>query len=213
MSSKLAKIRSKRAKGGRPRKPNVERYPSGKIKPFETEKEMQSVAIEARRRVHGLKGLSENELKADHVGYVLGRIFLDGKISKDMLEAGNEYALAISRYHRLTGIPFPSARAQSLFSIKGHDGETTESEATRARDASNKMMRLQGILLQCVDGPQVRTTIHNCVVLDLDHLRDMPPQQMLWLKRGLLALRDSGVLPNHTKSVMATDIQSLEMRA
>jgi hypothetical protein len=213
MASKAAKLRAKRStsKSGRPRKENMERFPSGKIKPFETEKENQSVAIEARRRIHGLQDMSDTEVKSDHVGYTLGRIYLDGKISKDQLEAGNEFALAIARYHRLTGIPFPSARAQSLFSIKGHDGEVSESMAKSARDASNKMMALQGVLLQCVDGPQVRTTVINVAVMDLDHLRDMPAQQNLWLRRGLSALRDSGILPNHNRN--ATDITRLEVSA
>jgi hypothetical protein len=206
MASRAEKLRSKRASrsAGRPRKENVERFPSGKIKPFETEKETQSVAIEARRRVHGLQDRSDAEVKSDYAGYVLGRIFLDGKISKDLLEAGNEYALAIARYHRLTGIAFPSARAQSLFSIKGHDGEVTANMAQRARESSLKMMKLHGVLLQCADGPQVRSTVHSVAVMDLDHLRDMPAQQILFLRRGLIALKDSGILPNHGKS--ATDI-------
>jgi hypothetical protein len=132
-------------------------------------------------------------------GYVLGVLRLDGKISDEQLEIGNEYALAISRYHSLTGIPFPSARAQSLFSIKGHDGEVSSALADRARNASNLMMRLQGVLLQCVDGPQVRQTINNVTVMSYEHLRTMPPQQLLWLKRGLNALIDSGLLPNHNR--------------
>jgi hypothetical protein len=150
--------------------------------------------------------------KDPRAGYVLGVLFLDGKITEDQLAAGDEYALAIARYHSLTGIQFPSARAQSLFSIKGHDGEVSQNMAQRAREASLKMMALHGVLLQCVDGPQVRSTIHNCAVLDLDHLRDMPAQQMLYLRRGLNALRDSGILPNHNRND-TTDIVKSEVFA
>jgi hypothetical protein len=39
----------------------------------------------------------------------------------------------------------------------------------------------------------------------------MPAQQNLWLRRGLSALRDSGILPNHNRN--ATDITRLEVSA
>lgn len=189
MASKAAKLRLKRTQAaGRPRKPDVERYPSGKIKPFETEKDTMSVALIARGRIHGMNDDSP------HAGYVLGRIYLDGKISKEQLDAGNEYAEIMARYYRTVGIPAPSPRAQSLFSIRGHDGEVSESLAARARAASNAMMEVQGLLLRCVDGGQVKSTVHNVTVMDDDHLRGMPPQQMLWLRRGLQSLHDRKVL-------------------
>lgn len=190
MAAKAQKLRAKRAlrSAGRPRKEGVDRYPGGKIKPFETEKENMSVAMDARRRIHGMKAANDDTVKDRLAGYTLGRIFMDGKISREQLDAGDEYAEAMARYHRLVGIPFPSARAQSLFSIKGHDGEVSEDLASRARKATNKMMELHGVLLRCIDGPQVKTTIHNVAVMDLDHLRSMPDQQMLWLRRGLSAL-------------------------
>lgn len=186
MAAKAQKLRIKRAlrTAGRPRKENVERFPGGKIKPFETEKENMSVVIDARKRMHGANMNVESPL----AGYTLGRIFLDGKITEEQRQAGDEYAEIIARYHRLVGIPFPSPRAQSLFSIKGHDGEVTADMASRARSATNKMMELHGVLLSCVDGPQVRSTIHSVTVMDLEHLRGMPDQQMLWLRRGLSAL-------------------------
>lgn len=196
--SKAERLRRKRAiqGAGRPKKEGVERYPSGKIKPFETEKETKSVAIEARKRIHG----ANMNVESEFAGYTLGRIFLDGKITEEQRKAGDEYAETMARYHRLVGIPFPSARAQSLFSIKGHDGEVTESMADRARRATNKMMELQGVLLKCQDGPQVRATIQNVAVMDLDHLRMMPDQQMLWLKRGLNALNKHKQLQAESKS-------------
>jgi hypothetical protein len=201
MASKLQKPRVKRrSNAGRPPKQDVERYPGGKIKPSETEREAISTVITARKRMNGWNdNVPDSMAKDARAGYVLGVLRLDGKIDDDQLEVGNEYALAISRYHSLTGIPFPSARAQSLFSIKGHDGEVSAARADRARNASNLMMRLQGVLLQCVDGPQVRQTINNVTVMSYDHLRTMPPQQLLWLRRGLNALSDSGLLPNHNR--------------
>jgi hypothetical protein len=207
MASRAEKLRSKRASRsvGRPRKEGVDRYPSGDIKRHETEKDVLSVALEARQRIHGL---SENNALA---GYTLGRMFLDGAINEEQRKAGDDYAEIISRYHRLVGIPYPSARAQSLFTVKGHDGEVTESLAKRARDASNRMMEVEGILLRCVDGPQVKGTVYNLCVMDYDHLRGMAPQQLLWLKRGLNALLKSKELREKGKSVMSWDIPFSEL--
>ncbi|WEA60941.1 hypothetical protein PO860_03445 [Rhizobium sp. BJ04] len=192
MGGKAAKAKTGRAnKGaGRPRKANVERFPCGKIKPFETEKDNISVAISARRRIHGFgRTVDDETVKSPFAGYTLGRMFLDGLITAEQRQAGDDYAEAIARYHKTTGIPAPSPRAQSLFAVKGHEGEVTETIADRARKASNRMMALQGILLRCPDGPQVRSMVYNVTVMDYEHLRQMPPQQLLWLRRGLTALR------------------------
>jgi hypothetical protein len=190
MGGKALKTRSKGNKGaGRPRKEGLERYPSGDIKRSETQKEVMSVVIEARRRIDGWSEKTTDEaVKSPFAGYTLGRVFLDGRITEDQRKAGDEYAEIISRYHRLTGIPFPSARAQSLFAVKGHDGEQSESVTTKARNASNAMMEVIGVLLRCDDGPQVRALVHNLTVMDYEHLRGMGEQQMLWLRRGLTAL-------------------------
>ncbi|PCK83609.1 hypothetical protein CPT32_28205 [Rhizobium sophoriradicis] len=194
MGGKATKVKTQRAnKGaGRPRKTNVERFPCGKIKPFETEKDNVSVAVAARRRIHGFNRTVDDEtVRSPYAGYTLGRMFLDGVITDEQRQAGDDYAEAMARYHKTTGIPAPSPRAQSLFAVKGHEGEVTESLAERARKASNRMMALQAILLACEDGPQVKSTVYNVAVMDYDHLRHMPPQQVLWLRRGLIALRKS----------------------
>lgn len=186
MASKAAKLKQKRISRGRPRKEGAERHPCGKIKQDwskrESEKEAMSVAMVARGKIHGL---NQNNALA---GYTLGRIFLDGNITQHQLEAGNEYAEDMARYYRLTGIPFPSARAQSIGGVRGSDGEISESRAMAARRASNRMMELEGILLRCEDGPQVRSTVKSVCLMDIEGLRTMPERQMLWLRRGLEAL-------------------------
>lgn len=213
MGGKALKTRSKGNKGaGRPRKQGVERYPSGDIKRSETQKEAMSVAIEARRRIDGWGDkVSDDAVKSPFAGYTLGRIFLDGRITEEQRKAGDEYAEIISRYHKLTGIPFPSARAQSLFSVKGHDGEQSESVTEKARKATNAMMEVIGILLRCDDGPQVRALVHNLTVMDYEHLRGMGDQQLLWLKRGLNALAKRKDLRRPGKSDNRWDIVSLAM--
>jgi len=208
MGGKATKVKRPANKGaGRPRKQNVERYPSGDIKRSETQKEVMSVAIDARRRVDGWGDkVSDDTVKSQFAGYTLGRIFLDGRITEEQRKAGDEYAEIHARYRRLVGLPAPSARAQSLFSIKGHEGDQTESITQKARKARNAMMEVEGILLQCVDGPQVKQTVFNTSVMDYEHLRGMNDQQLLWLKRGLKALADRRQLPNHNKSVIGWDI-------
>lgn len=193
MTSKAAKLKSHRIKqrqyAGRPAKEGVDRYPSGQIKHAEREKEVRAVAIEARQRVY-FKGkeVSNDMVASQFAGYTLGRMFLDGRITECEREAGDAYATQMVRYYGLTGISFPSARAQSLFSIKGFDGETTSERARMAREASNRMMALEGTLLRLEDGPRVKTTIYNTCLLDLEIMRTMPDAQLLWLKRGLKEL-------------------------
>lgn len=214
MGGKASKIKVKRTNGaGRPRKEG-ERYASGDIKRSETQKEVMSVVIEARRRIDGWSDkVTDDTVKSPFAGYTLGRVFLDGRITEDQRKAGDEYAEIISRYHRLTGIPFPSARAQSLFSVKGHDGEQSESVTTKARNASNAMMEVIGVLLRCDDGPQVRALVHNLTVMDYEHLRSMGEQQMLWLRRGLSALSKRKDLRQVGKSDNRWDIASSESAA
>ncbi|MEK1930400.1 MAG: hypothetical protein AAAC47_11565 [Pararhizobium sp.] len=207
MGGKALKTRSKGNKGaGRPRKEG-ERYPSGDLKRSETAREVMSVAIEARRRIDGWsKETPDEKVKDQRAGYVLGRMRLDGSITEEQLKAGDEYAEIMARYYRMVGIPFPSARAQSLFSIKGHDGDETQSVTDRARRASNSMMEITGLLLRCEDGPQVKQMVHNTAVMSYDHLRGMGSQQLLWLRRGLDAIAKRKDLRQSANQVMEVGI-------
>ena len=49
-------------------------------------------------------------------------------------------------------------------------------------------MRLEGLLLGCEEGRQVKATVFNVCVMDYEGLRMMPEAQLDWLKRGLNAL-------------------------
>lgn len=165
---------------GRPRLPG-ERYASGDLKRSETEKQIKSVAIEAAFRVHGI----ETDGKDGYHGYTLGRMFLDGKVTLPELEAGNWFCEQIARYHSLTGVPFPSARAQDLFAVRGEAGEVSQSRSEAARRAKEMHSALQVALVQCERGAQVRTTVYNVCVMDVEGLRMMPAHQVEMLKTGL----------------------------
>lgn len=184
MVSKAQKLRIKRrSSAGRPKKEGVERFPSGKIKPSETERETKAAALWGRMNVHKLDTSSEL------AGYTLGRIFLDGKITEEERKAGEYYADCVARYYSSVGIPHPCPRAQNFGSIRGHDGEVSESQQTRARRASNVMMALEGLLLGLPSGRQVKSTVFNVTIMDYEYMREMPPSQLLWLREGLRALR------------------------
>ena len=191
MSSKAERLRSKRIKQGRPRKEGVPRHPCGQInKKFareETERAAKEVVMTGRINVHQLHGRTEKDI-AEFGGYTAGRLFLDGKISKQQLEAGNEYAAVAYRYCTAVGIPMPTARAQELGRVRGYSGEETETAQRRATRATNDMMRLVGVLASCAEGPQVKSTVHNLFVMDDEALRLMPERQMEWLRRGLNSL-------------------------
>lgn len=183
MTSKAERLRAKRStRAGRPRKEGAERHPCGKIKTDWTEKENKVVALDARKRIHKLDDSGQL------AGYTLGRIFLDGNITEEERKAGDEYAEQIARYYRLTGISFPSPRAQDINRLAGDDGDVSEDRANRARAASNRFMALEGLLLSQTDGPQVKQTVFNVCILDIEGLRKMPDRQMRWLRRGLRAL-------------------------
>jgi len=184
MVSQAERLRSKRIKqrqyAGRPPKEGVERYPSGQIKHSEREKEVREVAIEALGRVHNL-----NYHASGYAGYVLGRLFLDGRITEWEREAGDEYANWMARFYGLVGYQFPSARAHSLFSISGFGAETSSERARMAREMSTKAQLLEGILLKRAYGPQIKSTVYNTCMLDLEIMRTMPDAQLSWLKTGL----------------------------
>lgn len=197
MASMAEKLRARRAasKAGRPKKRDAERYPSGQIKKAWTEKEAKSVVIEARARIHGLSGTD----KIAEAGYTAGRMWIDGSITKEELDAGNEYCGVVNRYYRAIGAPFPSARAQSLGRVKGFDGDEPLDMADKVRHATNRMMFIEGLLLQCGEGPQVKTTVHNLFIMDYEMMRFMHPTQLRWLKTGLDALKSHFNLSKSTE--------------
>ncbi len=195
-----SKAAKRAARRGRPRRSNVARTPSGQISRSAGQREanenviMQTV-LEQRRRNHGLK---QTQAKRAEAGYVLGRIYLDDQLGEHRqanslarvrLEAGNRYAEDVARYFGLTGIPFPSARAQNLFAVRGHLGEDSSSRSAATRAAANRMMDLEGCLLGCHwQGRQVATTIRNVCVIDIEEARGWPEHMMEWLRIGLDAL-------------------------
>jgi hypothetical protein len=199
------KALKRKRKGGRPRNHDAERYPGGQIKhdyrADENEKQIKGTVVDMRQRLYGL---SEADAKSDLAGFVLGRMRLDMAINEVELKAGERYAEDMARYYRLTGIPAPSPRAQSLFSVAGHEGEISSERAAQAREASNRRMALETVLLRLPDGPRVKTTVFNVCFMDHDNLRDMPSHMFGWLHCGLRALALHYGLQDERKSANKT---------
>lgn len=200
---KAAKARSRaakrRLKGGRPRIEGLDRTDEGRIRrtkeqgskrTAETEREAMGTVIEMRQRVHKAP---ETTAKQPEWGYVLGRIFMDGKlggggIAKMRLEAGNRYAQDVSRYYGLTGIPFPSARAQDLFAVQGYAGDPDQSKVDAIRKATAKVMAMEGVLLSSKAGRNAASTVKNICVMDMDESRGWPEHMFVYLRCGLDSL-------------------------
>lgn len=210
----ITRAQKLKAKRGRPRLPNLARTQSGRIsrsstqtqerKATEEQKAMATV-INMRERLHGATG---SNAKALEWGYVLGRIWMDGnlgprsepttepnkprglmRIGDFRLEAGNRYAADMATYFGLTGIPFPSVRAQTLFqSGRGYEGDITAERNEIIKDSADWMMALEGVLLKCENGRNVATTVKNICVLDIDEARGWPPHMHAYLRTGLDAL-------------------------
>src|SRR5690349_23602138 len=139
--TKAAKLKAKR---GRPRLPTTEREPNGrKSRRMDAVTMREETAISempaVQRRIRqdnilpfkdksGKLHTAEMQAMDPRRGYVLGLLFLDGTITEAQHEAGIRYAEDMARYYGLTGVPFPSPRAQNLFAVRGEASESERSE-------------------------------------------------------------------------------------
>jgi hypothetical protein len=181
------KGQKKAAKRGRPKLPAAQREPSGRpsrrhATRIEREFEVRAVVVEARARVHGVP---EPMCERPEAGYVLGRLFLAGLVTKAQLDAGNRMAEDFGRYYALTGIQAPSARAQDLFRVRG---ESPDRGGDAARRAANAIMRIE-MELGMVDheGRPVTSVTKRVCILD-DASAVFHDHMIGFLRKGLDAL-------------------------
>lgn len=214
MKAKTAAQKLK-AKRGRPALPSSNIEPNGRKsrrvssvnkRTLMSEAEARSVVVQKRIRDNNIvafrqkdgKTVTAEERAADpRFGYVLGLMLMDGTINRRQHEAGVNYAQDMARYYGLTGVQFPSARAQDLFRVGGGDGEDSTSKADRAVAARSRMVKLRDLLLKVGDINTGRHVVHtvNCIALqDIPESRCWPPHMIAWLKRGLNKLADFYVI-------------------
>lgn len=209
--TKAAKLKAKR---GRPQLPAADRQPNGQpsrrkasITKRNEEYSMDAMAPAINRRVReyrlvdkkrdGKLETAEKQATDPMRGYSLGLLFLDGRITKRQHDAGIKFSEAMARYYGLTGVPFPSARAQNLFSIRS-DGDDPQSRIDAAKAAKLKMAALRDTLLKTGDidtGRRVLSAVMSAAVEDITECRTWPEHMMLFLRKGLNRVGDSYGLP------------------
>jgi hypothetical protein len=201
--SKAAKLAAKRGRG-RPTLPpdmNARQPASGRRSRRQSNTiernqllEQQTISTVAATRVRHLHIVGKDALEKaldPRYGYLLGRLFMAGTITEDQYDAGNRYSEDMSRYYGLTGVPFPSAKAQNMFAIRSPDSGEPEGRAEAARKARLKMYELRDVLLRVGDintGRRVAHTVNEVCLVDSEHLRDLNSPMRAWLKAGLNAL-------------------------
>lgn len=200
-------MKAYKRKGGRPRRQDAIRTVSGQISRGveQTEREKRATmntAITARMKMLDLK---YEDAKSQEAGSVLGLLFLDGKLgivkringAKDATQkweglsyarymAGQQFARDYARYYGLTGIQFPSPKAQNLFSVHGYDGDVTASRADAARTATARVMKLEEVLSGLGgQGRSIQSAVKSICLYDIAESRGWPAHMFRLLNQGL----------------------------
>lgn len=131
-------------------------------------------------------------------GYVVGLMFLDHTITKRQHDALVKYAEDMARFYGLTGIQFPSARAQDLFAVRS-DGDDPEGRVLAAQAARHRAKSIQSVLLACGDintGRRVEHTVKSVALLDIAESRKWPTHMIAWLRQGANAMAEYYRIPS-----------------
>lgn len=165
---------------GRRSKPNVPRYPCGKIKTgaraprAETESQIKGTVLAYRTRLVGREDAMRNE-----AGYALGRMYLRGQITAREHRAGCDYAMLADQYRTCMGLPSPSPAAMEIGRVGGRPIECGPS-AQMIRRVTNQYMSAQTALSEA--GRAGASAVQDACVLDVE------PIDVGALKAGLQAL-------------------------
>jgi len=96
-------------RAGRKRKPGL-RYPCGRLKREETEREAMATALAARQRHYGV---TAKQARDERLGSSLGRLNLQALISDSQYDAGVKFARLYYAHHVVSGLPTPSPQSVS----------------------------------------------------------------------------------------------------
>ena len=178
------------------------RKASSEMRQAMTEQEARSVVVQRRiregeiipfREKGGKVVTAQEQAENPMRGYVLGLMTLDHTLTTRQHEAGLRFAEDMVRYYGLTGVQFPSARAQNLFAVHGSGGEDSESRSLAASAARTKANKLRDCLLATGSIDQGRRVIHclmEVALLDNAQARKWPEHMLLWTRQGLNRLAD-----------------------
>lgn len=205
------KGQKKRAKRGRPCLPAAGREPTGRrsrrIADNQQREDPMAVATARRIRQHGIADMRDrsgrlvpaNDAARDpRWGYALGVLLMGKDITARQHDAGVKYAEDMARYYRLTGVPFPSARAQDMHRVAADTGEGAD-RAAAAKAARGQMMALRAVLQAVGDidtGRCVEGVVKSVALLD----EPVSHSRIGFLRRGLNALSALYKLPLDAES-------------
>lgn len=122
----------KRAQVGRPQREDAPRYAGGRINYAEIRQadRAQATVIDARMR---LWGLSEDQAKTPTAGTVFGRMYLQGELTAEQYEAGQQFHARRQGYlHAISAPPAPRS-GSDLHGVRGKDGSDGSDEAYTER--------------------------------------------------------------------------------
>lgn len=167
-----------------------------------TEAEARSVVIDRRIREgqivpfkakDGRRVTAEEQAADPRRGYTLGLMAIDLTITARQHDAGVRFAEDMARYYGLCSVPFPSARAQNLFAVRGSEGEESSDKALSAQAARSRANKLRGTLLGTGNIDEGRRVIHSVTevaVLDNPQARKWPDHMLMFIRKGLNRLAD-----------------------
>jgi hypothetical protein len=128
------------ARPGRKRKLNVERYPSGEVKPVE----ILSPILSKR-----LMMASAARMADEQWGSVIGRYFLTGQISSAQYEAARKFGALSETYDKIMQGPKPPAQCigERIISAQVDPfSEAGEAEVERHKQVNDNFERLRAVV-------------------------------------------------------------------
>ena len=100
-------------RAGRKRKPGL-RYPCGKLKREETEREAMATALAARQRHYGV---TAKQARDERLGSALGRLSFFQMISAQQYDAGVMFGKLYQAHHAIMGLPTPEPQSVTAIMI------------------------------------------------------------------------------------------------
>lgn len=177
-----------------------ERLASVAARQAQSERAAREVVVSARiRHLSTPKHvITEAQALDPRRGYTLGNLLLDSMITQRQHDAGVKMGEDFSRYLGLKGLPFPSARAQNLFSVRSSSDEEPKSRGEAAKRVSEQIQAIRNVLLRVGDintGRKVLSACNSVCVEDIEQARTWPEPMMLLLRKGLNKLGDYYGMP------------------
>ncbi|MEH6726377.1 MAG: hypothetical protein V7703_09470 [Hyphomicrobiales bacterium] len=174
-------------RAGRKRIVNIKRQPNGQRSRAGQADRTRSVALEARKRMHGA---SKTNAARPEWGFALGRAMLKGELSQLQFQSGLVAADIISFYYRMKGYKRPTPQAFDLFRVVGLSHTDVCSDTVAAAEAA--YMRLQRAMRSAASKnghpyASASNTIHMACIEDSD-MGTWPSHMLRYLKNTLDAI-------------------------